>query len=575
MKKSFISIALIMLALSISACSSGSNNSGVSSSSSEESTEPPIIDNSGFKNINEDEVFEIHTDAQKEFLTYNETSYTQYPKTKLPDGKSHLSDSKPITLTWNYQLPEGKTLAKYSVVYGQEKDLKDGYQVDDDLTGKEEIEDKISFYNPFLGRNYYKLIATFTDNTTDETPIRHFEVDSTYPRNLTIAGMTNCRDIGGRVTEDGGKIKQGLIYRTSGKNQNGSLTDATTEEMVNHLGVKNEINLAGDSSSYNLQLAGTTLITSCRMDTSSTGGYSHISRNTEAVKNFFNFIADSNNYPLYYHCKIGTDRTGVCTILLHGLLGLSYEDVYQDYLFSNFGKIGEQRTIGDGNSHDIKKYMDDFVNYSGERFQNKVYNVLLGIGVSKQTLDTIISNLVEGQGPKGNDAGQVIARADVLTANGVTMSTDTSDRANPDNYYILDSDSKSVSYTFASSKAYTGQVVAYIANPDTAQTNDTNKAKNMNEALTVTLDNNNVSLTAQTYYEARMGICKGNGITTRVNYWPVILGTTAISEGNHTITITGTSNKLNVAGIYIFDNATAGGDNHFVNQQIYFQSINK
>ena len=566
MKKSFISIALIMLALSISACSSGSNNSGVSSSSSEESTEPPIIDNSGFKNINEDEVFEIHTDAQQEFLTYNETSYTQYPKTKLPDGKSHLSDSKPITLTWNYQLPEGKTLAKYSVVFGQEKDLKDGYQVDDDLTGKEEIEDKISFYNPFLGRNYYKLIATFTDNTTDETPIRHFEVDSTYPRNLTIAGMTNCRDIGGRVTEDGGKIRQGLIYRTSGKNQNGSLTDATTEEMVNHLGVKNEINLAGDSSSYNLQLAGTTLITSCRMDTSSTGGYSHISRNTEAVKNFFNFIADSNNYPLYYHCKIGTDRTGVCTILLHGLLGLSYEDVYQDYLFSNFGKIGEQRTIGDGNSHDIKKYMDDFVNYSGEKFQNKVYNVLLGIGVSKRTLDTIISNLVEGQGPKGNDAGQVIARADVLTANGVTMSTDTSDRANPDSYYILDSDSKSVSYTFASSKAYTGQVVAYIANPDTAQTNDTNKAKNMNDALTVTLDNNNVSLTTQTYYEARMGICKGNGITTRVNYWPVILGTTAISEGNHTITITGTSNKLNVAGIYIFDNATAGGDNHFVNQ---------
>ena len=566
MKKSFISIALIMLALSISACSSGSNNSGVSSSSSEESTEPPIIDNSGFKNINEDEVFEIHTDAQKEFLTYNETSYTQYPKAKLPDGKSHLSDSKPITLTWDYQLPEGKTLAKYSVVYGQEKDLKDGYQVDNDLTGKEEIEDKISFYNPFLGRNYYKLIATFTDNTVDETPIRHFEVDSTYPRNLTIAGMTNCRDIGGRVTEDGGKIKQGLIYRTSGKNQDGSLTDATTEEMVNHLGVKNEINLAGDSSSYNLQLAGTTLITSCRMDTSSTGGYSHISRNTEAVKNFFNFIADSNNYPLYYHCKIGTDRTGVCTILLHGLLGLSYEDVYQDYLFSNFGKIGEQRTIGDGNSHDIKKYMDDFVNYSGEKFQNKVYNVLLGIGVSKQTLDTIISNLVEGQGPKGNDAGQVIARADVLTANGVTMSTDTSDRANPDSYYILDSDSKSVSYTFASSKAYTGQVVAYIANPDTAQTNDTNKAKNMNDALTVTLDNNNVSLTAQTYYEARMGICKGNGITTRVNYWPVILGTTAISEGNHTITITGTSNKLNVAGIYIFDNATAGGDNHFVNQ---------
>ena len=559
MKKTFFSGALLLLALSISACSSNSNKT--SSSSIEDSSEAPIIDNSGFKNINEDEKFEIHTDEQKEFLAYNETSYTQYPVAKLKDGTKHLSDSKPITLKWNYQLPEGKTLEKYSVIYGQEKDLKDGYQVDGTVD-----KDEISFYNPYLGRNYYKLIATFTDQTKDETPIRHFEVDSTYPRNLTIAGMTNCRDIGGRVTEDGGKIRQGLIYRTSGKNQNGSLTDATTEEMINHLRVKNEINLAGDSNSYNLQLAGTTLITSCRMDTSSTGGYSHISRNTEAVKNFFNFIADSNNYPLYYHCKIGTDRTGVCTILLHGLLGLSYEDVYQDYLFSNFGKIGEKRAIGDGSSHDIKKYMDDFVNYSGEKFQNKVYNILLGIGVSKQTLDTIISNLVEGQAPKGNDAGQVIARADALTANGVAMSTDTSERANPDSYYVLDSDSKSVSYTFTASKAYTGQVVAYLANPDTAQTNDTNKAKNMNTALSVKLDNNSVTLTQQNYYEARMGICKGSSITTRINYWPVILGTTAISEGSHTITVTGTSNKLNIAGIYIFDNATAGGDNHFVNQ---------
>ena len=559
MKKTFFSGALLLLALSISACSSNSNKT--SSSSIEDSSEAPIIDNSGFKNINEDEKFEIHTDEQKEFLAYNETSYTQYPVAKLKDGTKHLSDSKPITLKWNYQLPEGKTLEKYSVIYGQEKDLKDGYQVDGTVD-----KDEISFYNPYLGRNYYKLIATFTDQTKDETPIRHFEVDSTYPRNLTIAGMTNCRDIGGRVTEDGGKIRQGLIYRTSGKNQNGSLTDATTEEMINHLRVKNEINLAGDSNSYNLQLAGTTLITSCRMDTSSTGGYSHISRNTEAVKNFFNFIADSNNYPLYYHCKIGTDRTGVCTILLHGLLGLSYENVYQDYLFSNFGKIGEKRAIGDGSSHDIKKYMDDFVNYSGEKFQNKVYNILLGIGVSKQTLDTIISNLVEGQGPKGNDAGQVIARADALTANGVAMSTDTSERANPDSYYVLDSDSKSVSYTFTASKAYTGQVVAYLANPDTAQTNDTNKAKNMNTALSVKLDNNSVTLTQQNYYEARMGVCKGSSITTRINYWPVILGTTAISEGSHTITVTGTSNKLNIAGIYIFDNATAGGDNHFVNQ---------
>ena len=561
MKKKLFSSALIMLALAISACSSNANNSkSVTKSSLEEqqsSSEETIIDNSGFKNINEDDEFEIHTEAQKSFLEYD-GNYAKMPKTLFPDGKSHLSDSLPIKLTWNYELPEGKEVEKYSVVFGQEKDLSDGYQVD----GSAE-KDEISFYNPYLGRNYYKLIATFTDGETDETPIRHFEVDSTYPRNLTIAGMTNCRDIGGRVTEDGGKIKQGLIFRTSGKNQNGSLTDATTEEMINHLKVKNEINLAGDSNSYNLKLTGTTLYEGSRMDTSSTGGYSHISRNAEAAKNFFNFIADENNYPLYYHCKIGTDRTGVCTILLQGLLGCSYQQAYQDYLFSNFGKIGEQRTIGDGNSHDIRKYMDDFLGYSGEKFQNKVYNFLLGIGVSKATLDHIIDNLVEGNKPQGNDAGQIVATGDELTNNGATRKTRSDVRDNPAVYFLLENSNQSVSYTFNASKAFKGQVIAYLANPDMSQTDSTNKNKKIADGISCQLDNASVTLIDQNLYEARLGICKSSSITTRINYWAVILGTVDISAGSHTIEIDGGSFSMNIAGIYIFDNATAGGVNGF------------
>ena len=557
MKNRFIYSAIFLLSLTLSACNKNNASSPVGS---KESKVQPIVDKSGFKDINDEEPFEIHTEAQKEFLEY-EGSYAKMPSSLIKDGKSHLSDSLPITLTWDYELPKGnedKEVEYFSVVFGQKEELSDGYEV----FGNEE--NTITFSNPYLGTNYYQLIANYTDGTYDETLIRHFEVDSTYPRNLAIEGMTNCRDIGGRALEDGGKIKQGLIFRMSGKNQNGSLTDNTKEEMIGHLGIKNEINLAGDSNSYNLSLEGTTLNQDCRMDTSSTGGYSHISRNTEAVKNFFNFVADENNYPLFYHCKIGTDRTGLCTILLQGLLGVSYEEIYQDYLFSNFGKIGERRTIGDGNSHDIKKYMDDFMGYSGEKFQNKVYNILLGIGVAPETLNKVIDNLTEGEKAKGNDAGQIIARADVLTGNGVTVSTDTSARNNPDNYFLLDSDSKSVSYTFNASKSYTGQVIAYIGNPDLSQTDTTNKALKINESLSCSIDSSAVTLIDQSYYDARMAKCTVSG-TSRANYWPVILGTASIAAGNHTITITGSSNALNLAGIYIFDNATAGGQNGFEN----------
>ena len=564
MKKKLLSSALIMLALTISACSSNNNNdvstpeqssNPIVSSSEEE--DPPIIDNSGFKNINDEEPFEIHTERQKEFLEYD-GNYAKMPTNLFPDGKSHLSDSLPITLTWDYELPEGKELEKYSVIFGQKKDLSDGYQVD---AGVEE--DTISFNNPYLGKNYYQLIATFTDGTTDETPIRRLFVDSTYPRNLTIEGMTNCRDIGGRELEDGGKIKQGLIFRTSGKNQNGSLTAATTEEMIGHLKLKNEINLAGDSNSYNLKLEGTTLYEGSRMDTSSTGGYSHISRNTEAVKNFFTFIADENNYPLYYHCKIGTDRTGVCTILLQGLLGVSYQQAYQDYLFSNFGKIGEQRAIGNGDSHDIRKYMDDFLGYSGEKFQNKVYNILLGLGLSRETLDHIIDNLVEGNKPQGNSANQVVATGDELDNHGATRKERADVRDNPEVYFLLENDNQYVEYEFEAKEDFTGQVIAYLANPDMSQTDSTNKNKKIADALSVELDYSDQTLIDQNFYEARLGICKSSSITTRINYWPVILCTVQIAKGTHKITIDGGSYNMNIAGIYIFDNATAGGQNGF------------
>ena len=236
MKRKLIYSALFLFALSVCGCTNGSNP--------EESS---ILDTKGFNDISVDS--EIHTEAQKEFLEYD-GSYAKMPKDLFPDGKEHLSDSLPVTITWDYELPEGKEVDWFSIVYGQNADLSDGYRVEGTS------ESNIQIYNAFLGTNYYKLSVFYKDGAFNESPIMTFNVDSCYPRNLTIEGMTNCRDIGGRLLENGGKIKQGLIYRTSGKNQNGSLTENTYEEMVNHLGVKNEINLAGDSDSYNLNLDG-------------------------------------------------------------------------------------------------------------------------------------------------------------------------------------------------------------------------------------------------------------------------------------------------------------------------------
>ena len=520
-----------------------------SQSSSQPTSQPPVGE-SGFSNITEfNAPIEIHTAEQKTYLSYT-GEYEKMPDNQYPDGSAHKSDSLPVDLSWNYTAPSGKTVSNYTFISGQKADLSDGYSI---TTSSKSLK----YYNPYLGTNYFKLVANFSDGSKDETTIRTFEVDTTYPRNLAIGGMTNCRDMGGRVLEDGGKMKQGLIYRTSGYKYDYSttITEDGKKEMLQHLKVKTEVNVA-DGSNYNLNLSGTTL-KEFKMDYS--GGSHHFSRNAESVKNFFNLLGDSNNYPVYFHCRIGTDRTGLCAILLSGLLGVSLNEIYQDYLFSNFGKIGEKRYIGTkAGADNIQNYINDIQNMSGKTFKNKVYNMLLAIGVSKTTLDTVIANLTEGQTAKDNEAGQIIAPANLLKGEGVTVKTDTSDRNNPNYYFTLNSSSQSVSYSFTTTQAFKGQVVAYLGNGDSST------SKKIADAIKCSLDNTDIKMKDQSYSDARMGKCG-----SRTNYYPVILGEVDIPAGSHTIKLTGTSNSMNVGGIYIFDaaNGTGGGQQPGGNEQ--------
>ena len=520
-----------------------------SQSNSQPTSQPPVGE-SGFSNITEfNAPVEIHTAEQKTYLSYT-GEYEKMPDNQYPDGSAHKSDSLPVDLSWNYTAPSGKTVSNYTFISGQKADLSDGYSIT--TTSK-----SLKYYNPYLGTNYFKLVANFSDGSKDETTIRTFEVDSTYPRNLAIGGMTNCRDMGGRVLEDGGKMKQGLIYRTSGYKYDYSttITEDGKKEMLQHLKVKTEVNVA-DGSNYNLSLSGTTL-KEFKMDYS--GGSHHFSRNAESVKNFFNLLGDSNNYPVYFHCRIGTDRTGLCAILLSGLLGVSLNEIYQDYLFSNFGKIGEKRYIGTkAGADNIQNYINDIQNMSGKTFKNKVYNMLLAIGVSRTTLDTVIANLTEGQTAKDNEAGQIIAPANLLKGEGVTVKTDTSDRNNPNYYFTLNSSSQSVSYSFTTTQAFKGQVVAYLGNGDSST------SKKIADAIKCSLDNTDIKMKDQSYSDARMGKCG-----SRTNYYPVILGEVDIPAGSHSIKLTGTSNSMNVGGIYIFDaaNGTGGGQQPGGNEQ--------
>ncbi len=487
------------------------------------------------------ETKEIHTAAQKTYLEYT-GEYVNYPVSSLPSGREWNSDPLPVKLAWEYTVPSGKTLKRFAVTFGQKDDLSDGFRVEGSTSKS------LNLQNVFLGKNYFKVIAEHSDNSEADSGIMSFNVTAQAPRNVKIDGMTNCRDMGGRTTVGGGKVKQGMIYRTSGV-KGGSPANVTAEglaEMKNHFKMKTEINVS-DGTSYNGTGNGWDVINHMMDYDSANQTHHHFSRNAESVKAFFKTISDPTKYPVFFHCRIGTDRTGLCANLLGGLLGVSKNELYQDYLFSNFGNIGEQRKIGASAGQDnIENYMNEIDAMPGTTFANKCYNTLLAIGVERSTLDAVISILTEGNTVPGNNNGQLIGKGTGLTGTGVTMSTSSSN-AHPEQYYVLNSSSKVVTYNFTTTETMNAVITAYLGS-------GTGGSTTLSSALDMKIDGTSLTLPSKSFKDAGFGTLKG-----RTCYYVNQMGEVSnLAAGAHTLTIqTKGSSSINVGALGVFNKGTS------------------
>ena len=64
------------------------------------------------------------------------------------------------------------------------------------------------------------------------TAIGHFTTEDMAPRLIRLPGVPNVRDLGGRVGLGGRRVKQGIVYRTAGLNNNASAVYYTPEELL-------------------------------------------------------------------------------------------------------------------------------------------------------------------------------------------------------------------------------------------------------------------------------------------------------------------------------------------------------
>lgn len=336
------------------------------------------------------EKVDFHTEAQRAYLSDKVDDISAYA-----NGTEELSRPQSIELSW--EVTSNSTskpmVTEYTLEIATNNEFTECLRYCTEETF-------YAVYNLQIATDYYwRVTSEFSDGTKSVSPVEFFSTTTTGPRNLYVDGITNVRDLGGWVREDGSRVKQGMIYRCGRLNKNSEkipvieISEEGKRVMLEELGIRTEIDLrlvdnnevGGIVSS---PLGETVNYYSCPMEWNVGNIFT---KNVKMVKQVFEILADERNYPIIYHCSIGTDRTGMFAFLINGLLGVPEEDLYRDYLFSNFGNIGSARSTSG-----IKgSYVATMKKGEGETLSEQIYNRLVEFGIPAEYLDKVIALLSE------------------------------------------------------------------------------------------------------------------------------------------------------------------------------------
>lgn len=334
----------------------------------------------------------VHTDLQQQYLNGPLQDIASYA-----DGTQELSRPAKITLTWSTQIDEAYAAENgisaeectYTLYFGRAEDFSDAKTYST-------AETSYQVTNLELDVTYYWKVASEIGGKRYESETASFTTERNGPRNLYVSGITNVRDLGGYTTLSGDTVRQGRIIRC-GKlhNSDGSrkITEKGIAEMRENLGVKSEIDLRKASTNEYGGVTRSMLGEDVNyfllpMDYSGNmleGTYSE--DNVGSLRGVFEVLSKEENYPVIFHCAIGTDRTGMVAYCIEALLGMSETDIIRDYLYSNFGSIGGSRSVSSIRS----RYPKLIKNYDGKTLQEKTYRFLNEyIGVPTEQLDAVI-----------------------------------------------------------------------------------------------------------------------------------------------------------------------------------------
>ena len=281
-----------------------------------------------------------------------------------------------------------------------------------------------------------------------------FLTEDRAPRIISLDGVRNARDIGGRIGLNGRRIKQGLVFRTGGLNHNANstyytydeilalhkegklatagvgksrglgaeyeaklksgkgldkshlrlfkhgpdkpgaerLTPADKDYLLGFIGIKSDLDFRGDWECFGMTGSplGEAVTWYHYSCVSGYGGFVSPTGRASAALAFSLFV-DKKNYPIDFHCIGGTDRTGTFAYLLEGLLGVEEEELIRDYEMSFIGGGGvDKRHYGW-----LETLIKAVRELPGDTIPEKLEGYFRSLGYTKEQIEFVREFLLE------------------------------------------------------------------------------------------------------------------------------------------------------------------------------------
>ena len=324
---------------------------------------------------------------------------TDYSDPKAPSVIAEYFAPAPprLDVPHNIGVPVPAAKVKDAVVkYGLESDLSDA-------TSRLVLDGSDMAYMPNLvpGKTYYFQVEAGSEVLTKgkvqvEGPVRMVYAPS----------INNIRDLGGWTVIDGRTVRYGKIFR--GGEVNGLHPSvAEDRQTLIDLGVGAEIDLRKDNN-YDSANGG---VGRCEFGFDKKtdyflkeGGYDckveHLksAESRARFKQWFPFIVNhlKENKGIYYHCVWGADRTGLVSVLLEGLLGLSQEQMNLDYELTSLSFAG-LRPKGGYEDGDHQKLIEYIKTFDGETLRDKFDTYwITQVKLTKEQIEEFRDIMLEG-----------------------------------------------------------------------------------------------------------------------------------------------------------------------------------